>query len=562
MLRIVFDIGSWLLRRAYWFIGVTLILWMGLLLSQQWQVLRELEQSVEFLETNQKRMQSELAASRQQVETLTNRLTKSTIAEIDKRIQVLQTEISDKEARLKELDTVMGRLNPTTLISSTHLKIEIDLARQELNYLQEFRALSQGIPNQTTRCANLVDNHRRAHREHSMLVAQLDAMDQNAGPVEKRNPFSGHNIRRKALLNRANDVAQRTFQLQDQHIRCQQLVMEMEKGLKKIGEFKVNSANNNSAIKALEKETSNLRKKISDHWLQPLLIEPVRKVAPLALWIVVGFIVLPIGLKIVFYYVLAPLAERQRPIRLLVTESTTAIASNGETSSVSKPISLRPGEDLLVLPEFLQAYTPDECRISAEWWLKGCGILSSYAAGMRNLTKVSPLSETSVVVSVGEDSLNELIVIDVPEGASICLRPTHLIGIIRQTGSTLAISRPWRLFNLQAWLTLQLRYIVFHGPAKLIVKGCRGVVVQDALHGGTVSQQLTIGFSADLDYGALRTETFAAYLFGGKPLLKDRFIGPRGVYVYEEVPHPTKRGGLASKGMDVFVDAALKIFGL
>ncbi|WP_374328145.1 hypothetical protein [Azonexus sp.] len=561
MFRIVFDIGSWLLRRAYWFIGVTLILWFGLLLSQQWQVLRELEQSVEFLETNQKRMQSELAASRQQVETSTNRLTKLP-HEIDKRIQVLQTEISDKEARLKELDTVMGRLNPTTLIGSTRLKIEIDLARQELNYLQEFRALSQGIPNQKTRCANLVDNHHRALREHSMLVAQLDEMDHNAGLVEKRNPFSGHNIRRKVLLNRANEVAQRTFQLQDQHMRCQRLVIEMEKGLKKIGEFKVNSANENSAIKALEKETSIFRKKVSDHWLQSLLIEPVRKVAPLALWIVVGFIVMPIGLKIVFYYVLAPLAERQRPIRLLVTESTTDIASNGETSSVSKPISLRPGEDLIVLPEFLQAYTPDDCRISAEWWLKGCGILSSYAAGMRNLTKVSPLNETSVVVSVGKDSLNELIVIDVPEGASVCLRPTHLIGIIRQTGGTLAISRQWRLLNLQAWLTLQLRYIVFHGPAKLIVKGCRGVVVQDALNGGTVSQQLTIGFSADLDYGALRAETFAAYLFGGKPLLKDRFIGPRGVYVYEEIPHPTKSGGLGSKGMDVFVDAALRVFGL
>ncbi|MCK7502947.1 MAG: hypothetical protein MZV70_01815 [Desulfobacterales bacterium] len=28
------------------------------------------------------------------------------------------------------------------------------------------------------------------------------------------------------------------------------------------------------------------------------------------------------------------------------------------------------------------------------------------------------------------------------------------------------ITRHWRLGSLSAWLTLQLRYIVFHGPAK------------------------------------------------------------------------------------------------
>jgi hypothetical protein len=32
------------------------------------------------------------------------------------------------------------------------------------------------------------------------------------------------------------------------------------------------------------------------------------------------------------------------------------------------------------------------------------------------------------------------------------------------------IARHWRLRSLSAWLTLQLRCIVFHGPAKLTVK--------------------------------------------------------------------------------------------
>ena len=47
--------------------------------------------------------------------------------------------------------------------------------------------------------------------------------------------------------------------------------------------------------------------------------------------------------------------------------------------------------------------------------------------------------------------------------------------MLKPAGAPANITRHWRLASLHAWLTLQLRYLVFHGPCQLLLKGCRGV---------------------------------------------------------------------------------------
>jgi uncharacterized protein (AIM24 family) len=126
------------------------------------------------------------------------------------------------------------------------------------------------------------------------------------------------------------------------------------------------------------------------------------------------------------------------------------------------------------------------------------------------------------------------------------------------------ISRHWRLFSLHAWVTLQLRYLVFHGPGRLILKGCRGVRAESPDPGNPriINQAATIGFSANLDYSNTRCETFVSYLRGKEDLFNDLFAGGPGRFVYEEMPSGTRNPGLTGRGLEGFVDATLKVFGV
>jgi uncharacterized protein (AIM24 family) len=111
---------------------------------------------------------------------------------------------------------------------------------------------------------------------------------------------------------------------------------------------------------------------------------------------------------------------------------------------------------------------------------------------------------------------------------------------------------------------LQLRYLVFHGPCRLILKGCRGVRAETPDPGNPriINQAATIGFSANLDYSNTRCETFVSYLRGKEDLFNDLFAGGPGRFVYEEMPGGTRNPGLTGRGLEGFVDATLKVFGV
>jgi hypothetical protein len=115
---------------------------------------------------------------------------------------------------------------------------------------------------------------------------------------------------------------------------------------------------------------------------------------------------------------------------------------------------------------------------------------------------------------------------------------------------------------LGSWLTLQLRYIVFHGPVKVIVAGVKGVEVDKADDASSINQAATLGFSANLRYGVSRCETFYAYLSGKKELFNDRFSGGPGYYVHEVHPRPDRKTVLPGRGIEGLLNSILKVFGI
>ena len=141
-------------------------------------------------------------------------------------------------------------------------------------------------------------------------------------------------------------------------------------------------------------------------------------------------------------------------------------------------------------------------------------------------------------------------------------KPRCLAGVIKHRNDTVHISRHWRLFNLHSWLTLQLRYLVFHGACQLIIKGNHGVIFEQAGAPRLIQQNATLGFSTDIAYSNYRCETFISYYMGKDSLFNDQFHGESGVYFYEQAPHSSRNETLVGKAASGVWDAVLKVFGV
>jgi uncharacterized protein (AIM24 family) len=304
---------------------------------------------------------------------------------------------------------------------------------------------------------------------------------------------------------------------------------------------------------AMAAEVERLRQTSGRSWFMR-----VREVLPAALLILLGAMLSPLLFKSFAYFVVAPAAARRRPILLLPSDGAR-VAESGP-SAVSQRVALAPGEELLVQPEALQS-SPHHAEKRTQWLLNWSVPLSSLAAGMAGLVRLRVNRPDHAAVFAVGDALAEVAQIDVAEGSALVLRPRALVGLIQPVGRPVRLTRRWRIGHLSAWLTMQLRFLIFHGPCTVIVQGTRGVRVVAAGDGRGLNQANMIGFSAGLRYGVSRSEAFGPYLLGRQALFNDSFAG-EGVYLYEELPLDQRKGGWFGRGLQGLSDAALKVFGL
>lgn len=294
------------------------------------------------------------------------------------------------------------------------------------------------------------------------------------------------------------------------------------------------------------------------------LIATIKSRIPAALAILAGILLMPVAIKALFYFVLAPLASRLAPIRILPgAEPPPGVPP--VRSAVSATVDIQPGEELLVQPDFLQSSSKPAIK-RTRWFLNPRLPFASLASGMFALTSVAPegVASTRVVVSSQRDPFSEIGVLEIPAGAAMVVHPRSLAGVVKPAGAAARITRHWRLGSLHAWLTLQLRYLVFHGPTTLLLRGCRGVRAEAPQpdQPRLINQAATLGFSANLDYRTIRCETFVPYLRGHEDLFNDLFAGGPGWFVYEEMPARERRAGVTGRGLEGLTDAILKAFGI
>lgn len=369
-------------------------------------------------------------------------------------------------------------------------------------------------------------------------------------------------VRRKSLMER-NQAAFEEYEVQRKYIAANFLT------LKVTAAFEIKRDQIEKTLQPLRDRIAS-QEKVLDQNLLTRFSEPVISVIPTAFGILLSIIFLPIAIKAVFYFVIAPLASRRAAICLMpavsgAIEAEADVASDAtvraKISAVSLLITVDENHELLVHQEYLQSSSLLGMK-DTKWLLNWSYPLSSVLSDMFALTRIRATSAESFVLSATKDPFGEIATISIPVGSAVVFQPHCLVGIVQQRRNPIKITRHWRLGTLHAWLTLQLRYLVFHGPARLIVKGCRGVRVEKADNGRSINQAATIGFSANLAYSTTRCETFASYLMGKQELFNDNFAGGPGFYVYEETPHFGKKAGITGRGIEGVTDTVLKVFGI
>jgi hypothetical protein len=267
------------------------------------------------------------------------------------------------------------------------------------------------------------------------------------------------------------------------------------------------------------------------------------------------------------YYALAPLATlmtRKFAIRLQPSASGELMVLS--PNNFLQRIELNEGEEFLFSPALLLRSAPDNAHKSTKYLLDWSMPLTSIASGMCFLTRIS--SDTKGMVTVGCDNVSngiglKITVIDLPENSSLVLQPRCLAGIVQNTNRPIRITRHWRLGSLSSWLTLQLRYVVFHGPAKLVLKGNNGIEVDPSNAGTTLNQVASLGFTANLDYSVSRCGTFYSYYNGKDALLDDRFSGS-GFYLHEVSPGNRLNGplGIMTHPFEIIWEVLTKAIGI
>lgn len=197
-----------------------------------------------------------------------------------------------------------------------------------------------------------------------------------------------------------------------------------------------------------------------------------------AAYALAAIILSPYLIRLFCFFVLAPLAMRRPAVRIPTTGDADASIPLAERSATSVGVRLSADEELLVRSGYLQT-TSDAGGKGTQWLLDGRHPITSIVTGLTFLTRVRGEGEITTISAV-RDAFAEVTVLTLPDGSACVLQPRALAAVVQPIGRRLRVTGHWRLFSLNAWLTLQLRYLVFHGPARLVVKGGRGVRVERA----------------------------------------------------------------------------------
>jgi hypothetical protein len=284
-----------------------------------------------------------------------------------------------------------------------------------------------------------------------------------------------------------------------------------------------------------------------------------------AFWLVAGALLVKLFIRVAWWVMAGYLAGRIRPV---------AIESPGPNSPAWPPVrhgtalelGIAPGRQFLVRPRHASLSLPTETRRDTSLLFSRQSPLTCLVSGLGLMTRIRPGGPhgASVTLSPSGDPLVEFAAVEIPAGAAMVVFPRNLVGAVSAEGRPPIMRQHWRINRLGAWLTMQLRFVSVAGPCTIVMKGRRGVVVEEPGEptGLRMSDQAnTIGFSTTVTYSVVRSDTFIAYIRGVESLFNDSFGGGPGYSLREIVPSPGASRG-PTGALEGTMDVCLKVLGI
>ena len=168
------------------------------------------------------------------------------------------------------------------------------------------------------------------------------------------------------------------------------------------------------------------------------------------------------------YYGLCRVIARQAPIVMANAESTSVCWSPPASSHV---VRISPGEKFFVRGDLLTQYDQGIRKRTAllwNWKAPAVSIISGLVCCTESINDSESLVSATLSSSDAEMEISEVVL---EEGSQLVLHPHCLIAI--QGPVTVRVA--WHLLSPSAWLTSQLRYIIFCGPGSIYLIASRGI---------------------------------------------------------------------------------------
>ncbi|WP_323143684.1 hypothetical protein [Massilia phyllosphaerae] len=567
-----------LLRRyALLFIGIVLILVCGSWLRGEWRQVRAVAAELPALRTAQQHADTVQARLRDEVMRDARRMSAATLPQLDARMREVDAAILRLERQQAQLRDPLALLRagadtlPARLEQAALQGIELELRRQERAWLATLRSRLGFLLDQEAARRHL-EGLRLAYlgefQVQEVAKKQLAAAYARQGWFDRVFPYSATRRQLRALETQVAAQTARTdaalVRFRRQKALVEQLPRAPDLATLAIDERRLAAAAAPLAGRLRRAETFAAQSVAWQTW------QVVKPVLGAAVAVLVSWIVVPFAIRAVFYFVLAPLAARARPIVIAGPRDgddrpfhawRRLRGSAPQISAVSQRLTLGPGDEMLIRPAYCQSQ-PEHVEVGTKLLFDWSYWLPSIAAHLWLLNRLHAPRAAEIVVSSTVDPLEEVALLEIPAGAAFVLQARGLAGVLYRRGQRPRIRSHWRLGTLHAWLTLQLRYLSFEGPATLVVKGRRGVRLENAGAGRLVSQDATLGFSTNTHYSTVRARPFLPYMLGRRALLDDRFAGDDAYYLYEEIPARGQAGYRDRNPLEALVDAGLKALGV
>ena len=571
-LSVVFQVVR---RNAFLFVLIVLILVSGKLIRSEWVQLQGIVNALPALQKAETDVSSHQAALTHAIAQQMGRLSAASVQQLDAHIAVLDNDIKLLQGErhsvalspglLKGADGIAEELRQRALRG-----VDIALRRQARSHLIRLRTHGAMLSNRQA-ALNRLEQLRQAHvhmyaavRNTERQLAQIEAL---AGVLTKI-PFTQRH-RQAAKLKQDIEAFKAANHRAHTAYVAQRAILARLSLPAALSAFRVNEQQLAQAVAPLRQRLREAERLAAQNHLWQVY-QAVRPVLPAALAVLVGWWLVPLAIRTLFFFVLAPLAARRPPIVIGAKQGSAATSSLSRQrptrdgtmiSAISRTMTLAPDHEMLIRPEYCQSQ-PAGVNVTTKLLFHWHHWLTSLAAHLWMLKRLRTTQPAAIVVSSTTDALDEVALLEIASGEALVLQPRGLVGMVYKSGQRPNIRSHWRLGTLHAWLTLQLRYLAFEGPATLIVKGCRGVRLESGSTGRAISQDATLGFSANAMYATVRADPFIPYLRGRQSLFHDKFTGQNACYLYEEVPRNARGAGQRHNPLEMLLDASLKAFGI